>query len=107
MRFSYSEYVAVFKALSDETRIKIVKLLCNQELCAGTILKSFDITQPTLSYHIKILTDCGLVNARRNGTWIFYSLNPVRSAMVRCFLEDASRDEDDLQQSTDRGYQED
>ena len=47
------------------------------------------ITQPTLSYHIRILTDCGLVQARREGNWIFYSINPHRGAMVRCFLEDA------------------
>ena len=69
MRFSCSDYVSVFKALSDETRLRIVIKLCQKE--------------------IRILTDCGLVQARREGNWIFYSINPHRGAMVRCFLEDA------------------
>ncbi len=90
MKFTYSDYVSVFKALADETRIRIVRRLCREEMCAGSLLKYFDITQPTLSYHIKILTDCGLVTARREGTWMFYSINPERGAMVKCFLEDAA-----------------
>lgn len=93
MKFTYSEYVSVFKALSDETRIRIVRLLFGKERCAGEILKSFHITQPTLSYHIKILTDSGLINARREGTWVYYSINDEKSAMVKCFLEDAASDE--------------
>ena len=89
MRFSCSDYVSVFKALSDETRLRIAIKLCQKEMCAAALLKDFAITQPTLSYHIRILTDCGLVQARREGNWIFYSINPHRGAMVRCFLEDA------------------
>ena len=92
MKFSYAEYVSVFKALSDETRIRIVKLLCDGEQCAGNLLRFFDITQPTLSYHIKILTECGLLNARKEGTWVFYSINPQVGAMVKCFLDDAAAD---------------
>ena len=77
MRFSCSDYVSVFKALSDETRLRIVIKLCQKEMCAAALLKDFAITQPTLSYHIRILTDCGLVQARREGNWIFYSINPI------------------------------
>lgn len=96
MRYSYSEYVLVFKALADETRIRIVELLCDGELCAGQILESFQITQPTLSYHTKILTESGLVLSRRDGPWTRYSINPEKAPMVRCFLEDVrhSKQED-------------
>ena len=93
MRFTDAEYVSVFKSLSDETRIRIVRCHCKEEMCEGSLLKHFNITQPTLSYHIRILTDCGLVNARREGTWMFYSINPERGAMVKCFLDDVAADE--------------
>ena len=61
MRFCCSDYISVFKALSDETRLRIVIKLCQKEMCAAALLKDFAIAQPTLSYHIRVLTDCGLV----------------------------------------------
>ncbi|HKL79287.1 MAG TPA: metalloregulator ArsR/SmtB family transcription factor [Mobilitalea sp.] len=70
---SHKEYVPYFKALADETRLKIVEMLSCGEMCACDILESFHITQPTLSYHMKILTDCGLVNSRKEGSWMKYS----------------------------------
>ena len=74
MAHGYAEYIPVLKALADETRLKIVDLLSCGELCACKILEQFSITQPTLSYHMKILTECGLVTARRDGAWMHYSL---------------------------------
>jgi ArsR family transcriptional regulator len=68
--------VPVFKALADETRLEIIRMLTGGELCAGRILEHFKITQPTLSYHMKILTDCGIVIGTRDGAWMRYSLNP-------------------------------
>ena len=70
-----ADYVLIFKALADETRLKIVKMLFGGELCACKILESFNITQPTLSYHMKTLCDSGLVNGRRDGAWMRYSIN--------------------------------
>lgn len=75
MKKDYKKTVQIFKALADETRLKIIDMLSNGELCACKILENFNITQPTLSYHMKILTDCGLVRARRDGAWMQYSLN--------------------------------
>lgn len=63
------------KALGDETRVKIFHMLSDGELCACKILEEFHITQPTLSYHMKVLCDCGLVNGRRDGIWMKYSIN--------------------------------
>ena len=65
----------ICRALSDENRLKIIELLTGGELCACRILEKLNITQPTLSHHIKILCECALVNARRNGKWMHYSIN--------------------------------
>lgn len=75
MKYSYAEYVLLFKALADETRLKIIDLLSCSEMCACHLLENFNITQPTLSYHMKILCDSGIVNGRRDGAWMHYSNN--------------------------------
>ena len=71
MENKYADFALLFKALSDETRLKIIDMLSCGELCACDILKSFNITQPTLSYHMKILTQSGIVNANRQGPWMY------------------------------------
>lgn len=75
--------VASFKALSDGTRLAALHMLASGELCACKLLEGFQITQPTLSYHMNILCAAGLVNARRDGAWVHYSLNrkALRSIM--------------------------
>ncbi len=67
--------VVIFKAMADETRFEIIKMLSQGEMCACKILEKFNFTQPTLSYHMRILTAAGLVNGVREGAWIWYSLN--------------------------------
>jgi len=71
----YRGFTDLFKALSDTNRLMIVDMLSCGELCACMILKNFNITQPTLSHHMKILCDCGLVNGRKDSKWMYYSLN--------------------------------
>ncbi len=82
----YKQYVPIIKALSDETRLKIVDMLSCGELCACKILERFNITQPTLSYHMKILTGCGLVKGSRQGAWMHYSINDNLSTELTQFL---------------------
>ena len=72
---SYKEFATIFKALSDETRLCIVDMLSCAELSACDILKNFTLSQSTLSYHMKILIEAGIVNARREGLWTKYSIN--------------------------------
>ncbi len=72
---NYNEKVGLFKALADTNRLMIVDMISDGELCACKILEKFQITQPTLSHHMKILCDCGLVNSRKEGKWMYYSLN--------------------------------
>ena len=73
-----SEIAVICKALGDENRVQIIRMLTGGELCACKILDAFNITQPTLSHHMKILTDCNLVNSRKEGKWTYYSVNCER-----------------------------
>lgn len=75
MERDYAESALIFKALSDETRLRALHMLSSGELCACELLESFHITQPTLSYHMNILCNSELVSARRDGAWVKYSLN--------------------------------
>lgn len=68
-------YADLFKVLSDETRLKILQLLTDEELCACDIIEEFNITQPTLSYHMKILRDNNLVVTHREGNRVLYALD--------------------------------
>lgn len=75
------------KALSDETRVKIFEMLSQDELCACEILEEFNITQPTLSYHMKILCDSDLVNSRKDGIMTMYSINKDNLDILREFID--------------------
>ena len=66
---------AICKALGDSNRLQIMKRLSTGEICACKLLEQFRITQPTLSHHMKVLCECGLVTARKEGKWSHYSLN--------------------------------
>ena len=75
MKEKYKEYAQMFKALSDPNRLMIADMLSCGELCACVILEKFRITQPTLSHHMKTLCECGLVIGRKEGKWVYYSLD--------------------------------
>lgn len=64
-----------FKALSDETRLKILSLLKDGEACVCDIADTLGMTQPNISFHLSILKESGLIIDRKNGRWIHYSLN--------------------------------
>ena len=66
---------AICKALSDQNRLRIIELLSDGEKCACRLLEELNITQPTLSHHMKILCGCGLVTVRKEGKWSYYSLS--------------------------------
>jgi len=86
MDVKYTANVGLFKALADKNRIMIVDMLSCGELCACKILEKFNITQPTLSHHMKILCDCGLVNGRKEGIWTYYSLDEATVQKFKEFL---------------------
>ena len=72
----------IFKAFCDENRVRILELLKDGEKCACMLLEEMNITQPTLSHHMKILCDSGIVKARKEGKWTHYSISQegVRAA---------------------------
>lgn len=87
MSEDFGRFVGIMKALGDETRLKIFTMLAQGELCACNILEEFNITQPTLSYHMKTLCDCGIVNSRKDGVWMKYSINKESLQVVMNLLE--------------------
>lgn len=80
------ETAEICKALSDSNRLKIVELLVHGELCACELNDELNITQPTLSHHMKVLSECGLVSATKEGKWMHYSLNCPRFRAFKEFI---------------------
>lgn len=65
----------VFKAFCDETRLMVLELLQSGEKCACVLLEKVDVGQSTLSHHMKILVESGIVSARKEGKWTYYSIS--------------------------------
>lgn len=84
----FHAYIPIFKALSDETRLKIVQMLSCESMHANSILECFSLTQPSLSYHMKILTSAGLVRARRQGGYTIYDINAQKLQFAQALLEE-------------------
>ena len=95
MKGKHTDYALLFKVLSDQSRLMIIDMLSCGELCACVILEKFNITQPTLSYHMKALCDSGLVNGRKQGKWMYYSLNGEVIKSIQMFLDEISTSNDD------------
>lgn len=66
---------SIFKALCDPNRLLIIEMLLNGEMCACQLLDELNISQSTLSHHMKNLCETGVVNCRRDGKWMFYTIN--------------------------------
>lgn len=77
----------VCKALSDANRLEILRMLSGGEKCGCRLLERFEITQPTLSHHMKTLVECGLVNDRKEGKWHHYSLNCEALTEFKAFID--------------------
>ena len=77
----------VFKAFCDENRIRILNLLCGGEKCACRLLEELSISQPTLSHHMKILRDSGIVLGRKEGKWMHYRISMEGVQLAREYLD--------------------
>lgn len=77
----------ICKALGDSNRLQIVQMLSEGEKCGCRLLEKFEITQPTLSHHMKILCECGLVESRKEGKWSHYSLNCETLQAFKQFID--------------------
>ena len=86
MELTNKQITVILKALCDENRVRIFRLLQNGEKCACKLLEAMQCTQPALSHHMKTLTDSGLVNARKEGKWTYYQVNGEAVEEARFFL---------------------
>ncbi|MCI2062869.1 MAG: metalloregulator ArsR/SmtB family transcription factor [Eubacteriaceae bacterium] len=84
------EVTAICRALGDSNRLQIVQMLTQGEKCACNILDAFEITQPTMSHHMKILCECGLVKCRKEGKWCHYSIDCERFREFKDFITEVS-----------------
>src|SRR5512135_1190457 len=97
------EILNIFKALSDETRLRILKLLEHGELCVCDIFSALDMVQPKVSFHLAVLKEAGLITDRKEGRWVHYRLNDsdlLRRFMMMTALEKIS--DDDVREDKER-----
>lgn len=87
MELDERKTAAIFKAFCDENRIRIIKRLRGGEKCACKLLEELNVTQPTLSHHMKILCDAGIVAGRKEGKWTYYSISGKGAKQARECLQ--------------------
>lgn len=78
----------LFKAMSDENRLKILSLLIAGETCGCTLIDKLPISQPTLSYHLKALTDAKITIAKKEGVWVKHTVDTSKIDEMMQFLQD-------------------
>ena len=87
-RMTREEVANICKAMSDSNRLRIIEMLTQGEKCGCNLLEELQVTQPTLSHHMKILIECGLVESRKEGIWNIYMLNINKANRLILFLLD-------------------
>lgn len=85
---NYSENAKIFKAFCDENRLRILDILKTGTKCACVLLESLDISQSTLSHHMKILVESGIVETEKDGKWTYYSISNEGSLVAKQLLEE-------------------
>lgn len=84
------ELSRMFKALSDPIRLRLLSLIASHEggeACVCDLIGPFDVSQPTISHHLKVLREAGLVDSERRGTWVYYWVLPEALAKLSALLE--------------------
>jgi ArsR family transcriptional regulator len=79
----------VFKALGDPVRLRLMSLIGARqggEVCVCDLTSAFDLTQPTISHHLKVLRQAGLIDSERRGTWVYYRVVPVALERMAALL---------------------
>ncbi|HET9138878.1 metalloregulator ArsR/SmtB family transcription factor [Actinophytocola sp.] len=83
------ELAAAFKALGDPVRLRLLSMIASQaggEVCVCELTPAFDLSQPTISHHLKVLRQAGLIDCQRRGTWVYYWLVPETTRMLAALL---------------------
>ena len=95
-----SDAVQLFKALADETRLRILNLLCRQEICVCQIVEALGLGQSKVSRHLAHLRNAGLVNDRREGLWMYYSLAQPSGRLHKQVIDWLKQAEDEVPMGT-------
>ncbi|MFL6113634.1 MAG: ArsR/SmtB family transcription factor [Catenulispora sp.] len=85
-----AEMAPMFKALGDPVRLRVLSLIAARkggEVCVCEITDAFDLTGPTISYHLRLLREAGLVDCQRRATWVYYWIVPEKLAALAQFLD--------------------
>jgi len=98
------KYAEFFKALGDENRLKILKMLAEKDMCVCEIINNLNVSQPAISHHLKTLKQAGIVEDRREGKWIFYSLNQKEIINYLDFFEGLVKVSDQPRKPVDCSY---
>lgn len=83
----YEKTAIMFKAFCDANRLQILSLLVKGEECSCNLLEELHIGQSTLSHHMRILSDSGIINGRKDGKWTYYTINPTKLRYAQDVLE--------------------
>lgn len=83
----FTEYAQLFKVLADANRLKIIELLIKGETCGCTLIDKLTISQPTLSYHLKMISEAGIARSEKSGNWIHYYINKEKLSEIISFIE--------------------
>lgn len=84
------QLAALLKAIADPTRIQLISYInasSNAEACVCNLTEPLALTQPTVSHHLKVLTDAGLIEREKRGTWVWFSVNQDRWQQISKLLE--------------------
>lgn len=82
-----TDLVRVAKAFADPTRVRILAALRGRELCVCDLCEGLGVGQSTLSTHLQVIRDAGLVNTRKQGKWVYYAPNPIKDPLVTVVFE--------------------
>ncbi|MEU6236865.1 metalloregulator ArsR/SmtB family transcription factor [Kitasatospora sp. NPDC047058] len=85
-----ADLAKMFKALSDPVRLRLLSLIASHEggeACVCDLTGPFDVSQPTISHHLKVLREAGLVGSERRGTWVYYWVRPAALAKLSALLQ--------------------
>lgn len=91
MKNKYTETAQIFKAFCDENRIRILEMLQSGEKCGCKLLEELNVTQPTLSHHMKILCDSGIVESHKEGKWTHYKISDSGCENAKQLIEEITK----------------
>lgn len=89
------QMVETFKALSDMNRLQILEMLSCGEMCACDIVDGLNLSQPTISHHMKILQGAGIITSEKRGKWMFYSINQEKAGEILSSIKHLMSDKED------------